>query len=123
MYILSWSRGFFGSLGGVQERDFPRRKPRFPKNTTLPHGNPKTPKNPKKPHFYPPPKKWVPTPKNSPEGRPPNPILGGGGGVNQSLIRGGFLDPPGSEKTPTPLNFIKIIIIAIFLFTLLHEFQ
>ena len=66
---------------------------------------PKPPKNPKKPHFYPPPKKWVPTPKNSPEGRPPNPILGGGGGVNNCFEWGGFLDPPGPENNPKTINY------------------
>ena len=70
---------------------------------------PKPPKNPKKPHFYPPPKKWVPTPKNSPEGRPPNPILGGGGGVNQSLIRGGFWTPPGPEKNPDSIKLVFLL--------------
>ena len=102
MYIR-WSRGFFGSLGGSKKGIFPEENPDFPKTRPTPMETPKTPKNPKKPHFYPPPKKWVPTPKKCPEGRPPNPILGGGGGVNQSLIRGGFFDPggsPGPRKKP-----------------------
>ena len=40
----------------------------------------KTLKNPKKGGFFGPLKKWVPTPKNSLQGRPPNPIFRGGGG-------------------------------------------
>ena len=74
--------GFFsGPWGEKSKQVLLGKKSISPKSRPTIMESPETPKNPKKPHFYPPLKKWVPTPKNSPQGRPPNPILGGGGGL------------------------------------------